>query len=113
LSNRPSLMLLGAFGAFILLVAALVLPLWPLFGVYWYLHGGGWLALAVILKSLILWTIVIYVRAQVAIGMGISPWYAFTLPLGSAVFAAMMLASTWKVISGKGVIWKGRIYTQK
>src|SRR6266508_274556 len=113
LSDRPSLMLIGAFGAFILLVAALVLPLWPLFGVYWYLHGGGWLALAVIAKSLILWTVIIYARARVAMGMGISAWYAFTLPLGSAVFATMMFISAWKVISGKGVNWKGRIYTKK
>jgi chlorobactene glucosyltransferase len=113
LSDRPSLMLLGAFGAFILLVVALFLPLWPLFGLFWYLQGGSWLALVVIFESLILWAIVIYVRARVAIGMGISAWYAFTLSLGAAVFAAMMITSTWKVISGKGVTWKGRIYTQK
>jgi hypothetical protein len=106
-------MRLGAFGAFILLVVALVLPLWPLLGIFWYLHGGGWLALAAIIQSLILWAIVIYARARVAIGMGISPWYSLTLPLGSAVFAAMMLVSTWKVISGKGVTWKGRMYAQK
>jgi chlorobactene glucosyltransferase len=113
LSDRPSLMLLGAFGAFILLVAALFLPLWPLLGIFWYLQNGGWLALVVIFESLILWATVIYARSRVAIGMGISPWYAVTLPLGSAVFAAMMITSTWKVISGKGVTWKGRIYTQK
>ena len=113
LSDRPSLMLLGVFGAFILLVVSLFLPLWPLLGIFWYLQGGSWLALAVIFESLILWTIVIYVRARVAIGMGISAWYAFTVSLGAAVFAAMMITSTWKVISGKGVIWKGRIYTQK
>jgi chlorobactene glucosyltransferase len=113
LSDRPSLMLLGAFGAFILLVAALILPIWPLLGVYWYLQGGGWLAQVVIAESLVLWTVIVYVRARVAIGMGISPWYALTLPLGAAVFAAMMFASTGKVISGKGVTWKGRIYPQK
>ena len=113
LSDRPSLMLLGVFGAFILLVAALILPIWPPLGVYWYLHDGGWPALTVIIESLILWAVVIYARAQVAIGMRISPWYAFTLPLGAAVFAAMMFTSMVKVISGKGVTWKGRIYTQK
>jgi chlorobactene glucosyltransferase len=113
LSDRPSLMLLGAFGAFILLVAALVLPLWPLLGFFWYLRGGGGLAFVVILQSLILWAIVIYARARVAIGMGVSPQYAFTLPLGAAVFAAMMFTSTWKVLSGKGVVWKGRIYKSK
>ena len=113
LSDRLSLLLLGALGALILLIAALVLPLWPLLGVYWYTHGGGWPALIVILQSLLLWVIVIYARARVAIGMGISPGYALTLPLGSAVFAAMMFTSAWRVISGKGVIWKGRTYTQK
>ena len=51
--------------------------------------------------------------AGCGIGMGISPWYAFTLPLGAAVFAAMMFTSTWKVLSGKGVTWKGRMYGAK
>jgi len=53
------------------------------------------------------------VRARVAEAMDISAWYAFTTPLGAAVFAAMMLTSTWKVLSGKGVTWKGRMYTPK
>ena len=113
LRDRRALMLLGVFGAFIALIAALFLPLWPLLGISWYMQGGGWLALTVIIKSLILWAIIIYARARVAIGMGISPWYALTLPLGAAVFAAMMFTSAWKVISGKGVTWKGRMYASK
>ena len=111
LSDRPSLALLGAFGALLALVAALILPLWPLLGFLWYLQDGGWMALTVVTKALILWVMVIYARARVSIGMGISPWYALTLPLGAGVFAAMMFTSTWRVLSGKGVIWKGRIYT--
>ena len=113
LSDRPSLMMLGVFGAFLALVAALILPLWPLLGIFWYLQGGGVMAVAVIIKSLILWAILIYARARVAIKSEISRWYAFTLPLGAMVFAAMMFASTWKVLSGKGVTWKGRMYTLK
>ena len=113
LRDRPSLVLLGAFGAFLALVAALLLPVWPLLGVIWFLQSGGWLALTVVAQSLILWAFVIYARARISIGMGISPWYALTLPLGSAVFAAMMFTSTWRVLSGKGVTWKGRVYTQK
>ena len=110
LSDQPSLLLLGVFGAFLLLVTALVLPLWPLFGILWYSQGGGWLALTVIAKSLTLWALVIYARARVASGMGISAWYALTLPLGAAVFATMMFTSAWRVLSGKGVAWKGRMY---
>jgi hypothetical protein len=113
LSDRPALMWLGAFGALILLIAALFLPIWPLLGMVWYAQGGGWLAFSVILKSLSLWAFIIYVRARVALGMSISPWYAFTLPLGAAIFAAMMFTSTWKVLSGNGVRWKGRVYTVK
>jgi chlorobactene glucosyltransferase len=110
LSDQPALMLLGVFGAFILLVTALVLPLWPLLGIVWYLQGGDGLAMTVILQALMLWAMIIYVRARVAVAMGISPWYALTLPLGAAVFAAIMFTSAWKVLSGKGVTWKGRMY---
>ncbi len=113
LRDRPALMLLGVVGAFLALFAAVILPLWPMLGAFWYLQGGGWLALTVVAESLILWMIVIYARAKVALGMGISRWYALTLPLGSAVFAAMMITSTWKVLSGKGVLWKGRRYALK
>jgi chlorobactene glucosyltransferase len=113
LHDRPSLVLLGILGAFLALFAAVLLPLWPMLGVWWYLRDGGWLALTVLLEAIFLWTLVIYMRARVALGMGISPWYAFTLPLGSGVFAAMMLSSTWKVLSGQGVLWKGRRYAPK
>ena len=113
LRDQPSLLVLGVFGAFLLLIATLFLPIWPLLGLLWYLQGGGWLAATVIAKSLILWVFLIYVRARVAETMDISAWYAFTTPLGAAVFAAMMLTSAWKVLSGKGVTWKGRMYTPK
>lgn len=113
LRDQPNLLLLGAFGAVVALITALFLPVWPVLGVSWYLQGGGWLAGTVIAKSLILWTFLIYVRARASKAMGISSWYAFTTPLGSAVFAAMMLISAWKVLSGKGVTWKGRTYVPK
>jgi chlorobactene glucosyltransferase len=111
LRDRPSLMWLGVFGAFLAWMAAFILPVWPLLGVLWYLRGGGWLALTVVIQALILWAVIIYARARVARGMKISPSYACTLPLGAAVFAALMLTSTWRVLSGKGVDWKGRRYT--
>lgn len=110
LSDRSSLLLLGAFGAVLALIAALVLLPWPMLGLLWYRQGGGWLALMVIAESIVLWAAVIYVRARVASGMGVSPWYALTLPLGAAIFAGMMFTSTWRVLSGQGVRWKGRVY---
>ena len=99
-----------AFGAFLLVIAALILPLWPLLGWYWFLHRGGWMAMAVIAQALVLWSVLIVVRSVVAHNMGISRWYALTTPLGAAIFTAMMFTSTWKVLSGRGVTWKGRTY---
>jgi chlorobactene glucosyltransferase len=113
LRDQPSLLVLGVFGAFVLTIAALFLPAWPFLGLFWYLKGGGWMAAVVITESLIIWAFLICVRARVAQAMDISPWYASTTPLGAAVFAAMMLTSTWRVLSGKGVTWKGRMYTPK
>jgi chlorobactene glucosyltransferase len=113
LRDQPSQLVLGVFGAFVLLIAALFLPVWPLLGLLLYLQRGGWTAAAVIIESLILWVFLIDARAHVAKAMDISPWYAFTTSLGAAVFAGMMLTSTWRVLSGKGVTWKGRMYTPK
>ena len=110
LRDRPKNIFLGAFGGVILVLAALLLPIWPILGLTWYLNGGGWLAMAVIAEGLSLWTAVFYARAGVAHAMGISRWYALTTPLGAAIFAAMMLTSAWKVISGSGVTWRGRRY---
>jgi chlorobactene glucosyltransferase len=111
LSDHPGLLLLGAFGATLAVIAALFLPAWPLLGLGWGLNGGGWAALAVMAEAALLWGYLLTVRAKVAHKMGISRWWAVTTPLGAGVFAAMMLTSAWKVLSGQGVTWKGRVYS--
>jgi chlorobactene glucosyltransferase len=113
LRDQTGLLWLGVFGAFVALIAALFLPIWPLLGIYWFSNAGGWMALTVIIESLLFWTFLIFVRVRVAQAMEISYWYAFTTPLGAAVFAAMMITSAFRVISGKGVTWKGRMYAPK
>jgi chlorobactene glucosyltransferase len=110
LSDRPALMALGVFGAFLAVIVSLFLPAWPMLGLFWYLNGGEWMATAVLLESLLVWTYMLYARAIVAHKMGISPWYSLTTPLGAAIFGAMMFTSTWKVLSRQGVTWKGRKY---
>jgi hypothetical protein len=113
LRGHPALLLLGAFGATLAVMAALFLPLWTLFGILWLFNGGAWLAVVVVIQSLLVWGWLVYFRARVARSMNISAWYALTTPLGAGVFAAMMLASAWKVISGQGVTWRGRKYHSK
>lgn len=113
LRDQTGLLLLGVFGALVALIAALFLPIWPLLGIKWLVNGGGWMAAAVILESLIFWAYLIFTRGRVAQAMRISAWYAFSTPLGAAVFAAMMITSAVRVITGKGVTWKGRTYAPK
>jgi chlorobactene glucosyltransferase len=110
LRDHPYLLLLGAFGASLALIAALFLPVWPLLGLGWFLNDGEWMALAVIVQSLFVWGYLIYYRARIAHIMEIPVWYALLTPLGAGVFAAMMLTSAWKVLTGQGVTWRGRKY---
>jgi chlorobactene glucosyltransferase len=110
LRDTSSMLLLGVFGAVVLLIAALFLPVWPLLGFFWYLNGGGWMAIGVIAQSLIVWAALLRARAIVSRELGISKRYALTVPLGAGLFAAIMLTSAWKVLSGRGVTWKGRSY---
>jgi chlorobactene glucosyltransferase len=113
LRDQKGLLYLGVFGATVALLAALFLPVWPILGLIWGFNEGGWMAWTVLIESLIFWGYLIAVRARVAQIMEISPFYAFTTPLGAAVFAAMMITSAFRVISGKGVSWKGRLYAPK
>jgi chlorobactene glucosyltransferase len=113
LSGHPAMLLLGAFGALLALIAALFLPLWTLLGLGWMVNGDGWTAAVVSLEALLVWGWLVYFRAKAARGMNISAWYALTTPLGAGVFAAMMLTSAWKVVSGQGVTWRGRKYHTK
>lgn len=110
LRGHPSMLMLGAFGAILSVIAALFLPLWTLLGIAWLFNGGAWMAIVVIIQSLLVWAWLLYFRAIVAHKMNISAWYALTTPLGAGVFATMMLTSAWKVISGQGVTWRGRKY---
>jgi chlorobactene glucosyltransferase len=113
LRDRSSLLWLGVFGAIIALLAALFVPVWPFLGINWYFNGGGGMAAAVLVESLIFWVYMVFARVRVARKMEISPWYAFSTPLGSAIFAAMMITSAFRVLTGKGVTWKGRSYASR
>ena len=113
LRGSAGLLLLGALGAFLSLVAALALPLWLLAGLLWWVRvpaSAAWLAPA---EAALLWGYLVYWRVRVLRDMRIPAWYALTVPLGAGIFAAMMFASAWKVLSGRGVTWKGRRYAVK
>lgn len=50
-------------------------------------------------------------RARVDRMLGLSPIWTLTQPVGGVLFLLIMLTSLYKLITGKGVTWKGRTYT--
>jgi chlorobactene glucosyltransferase len=99
-----------SFGVFIGLVVSIGLPIWLVGGLAWLAVSGGLAAVVVAAEAIILWGYLLWKRLQACRAFDISSTYAFTFPLGALIFTAMMLASAYDVLSGRGVIWKGRRY---
>lgn len=49
-------------------------------------------------------------RARLDAGLGVPRRYAWTHPLGAAIFTGILARSFWRVRSGRGVSWRGRTY---
>jgi chlorobactene glucosyltransferase len=113
LSDQRGLAFLGIFGVLLSLLGALGFLAWIALAAAWLARGGGLPALVVLCQAMLAFSVLLIVRAQVARAFRISPIYGLTLPLGALVFAAMMAASAYRVLSRKGVTWKGRRYHGK
>ena len=98
------------FGAILGLSVAVVLPVWLVGGFSWLFSGGGTQAVVVAVEAAVLWGYLLYKRWLACRDFEISGGYAFTFPLGALMFTLMMIASTFYVLSGRGVSWKGRRY---
>jgi len=107
LRDRLWLLLLGAVVG---LLGALLLPVWFGGGVIWFIATGDLIPALISLEALVVWAHLVAIRVQACRAYQISPFYALSLPLGSLVFTAMMFASAYKVLTRKGVTWKGRTY---
>jgi chlorobactene glucosyltransferase len=49
-------------------------------------------------------------RARMDRLLGISPLWTLTQPIGGALLGLIMLTSLYRLVTGKGVTWKGRVY---
>jgi chlorobactene glucosyltransferase len=101
--------LLQALGASALITVGAVAPLIvALFCVTALLTGaeGEWLRLLV--PTFLVWLIQVFVATEANRHGGIPIRYAFTVPLGYALFVAILINSAIKIATGSGVTWKGR-----
>jgi chlorobactene glucosyltransferase len=108
LRDRPGLLL---FGVFIGLVVSIVLPVWLVGGLAWLALIGGLTSGVVATEAIVLWGYLLWKRLQACRSFAMVGIYAFTFPLGALIFTGMMVASAYDVLSGRGVIWKGRRYS--
>lgn len=110
LGLQDRLWLLG-IGALIGLVGALALPLWTVLSFARAGSSGSWMAGLAAAQSLLVWSYLVYQRVKACRALHINSWYALTLPLGALVFTLMMFTSTYKVLTGQGITWRGRSYS--
>lgn len=66
--------------------------------------------LAVAFESTFLMALLLFAAWQTTRLFSIPRAYSLTLPLGAAVYIAMIISSAYKVASGEGVSWKERVY---
>jgi chlorobactene glucosyltransferase len=99
------------FGAFLGLVVSILLPVWLVGSLAWLTSTGGITAAIIAGEAGVLWVYLIFKRFQACRAFSIPGAYAFTFPLGALIFTLMMAASAFNVISGRGLLWKGRRYT--
>jgi chlorobactene glucosyltransferase len=76
------------------------------------LHGtGDTAALVTSLVAALQFAVVFYLAWRNEQEVGVPGRYAWTMPLGALLFNALVLYSAYRVLSGRGVSWKGRLYT--
>jgi chlorobactene glucosyltransferase len=67
--------------------------------------GGAWVLW---LPCVLVWLWQAAIFALVNRRWGVPVVYALTMPLGFALFDAVLLNSAWRILSRRGVTWKGR-----
>jgi cellulose synthase/poly-beta-1,6-N-acetylglucosamine synthase-like glycosyltransferase len=66
------------------------------------------------IPAVLAWVFQVLVLAVMSRRSGVSPFYALTAPLGLGLIYAMLLDSSIRITTGRGVTWKGRqIYERR
>lgn len=72
--------------------------------------AGSPVHIIIFLESLWLVFLNVYLSWQRTKAYDIPAYHAILFPISAATFIGIMISSTYKIVSGKGVVWKGRRY---
>jgi chlorobactene glucosyltransferase len=86
-----------------------VLFIWSVFSTVWG-QSLSFVHLAIAIESAFLVALIVYTASRTNRLFSVPRIYSLTVPLGVAVYIAMVLSSAYKVASGEGVSWKERVY---
>ena len=87
-----------------------VAPFGTLLGALLLSGYNGPLGAAAVLSGALAVACLVGGTAGVLSRLGGAPGYAALLPLGKLILVAMILASWYRHVTGKGISWKGRVY---
>ncbi|HVG37935.1 MAG TPA: glycosyltransferase family 2 protein [Pyrinomonadaceae bacterium] len=99
--------LLGSLGVLLFAVA----PFFIALGVgilLLFSNGDGAAWRALFWPTLATWLLQVLIFALINKNSGVPVIYALAVPLGHALFTAILLNSTFLIVTGRGVTWKGR-----
>ncbi|MER3446332.1 MAG: hypothetical protein C4291_05545 [Candidatus Dadabacteria bacterium] len=72
--------------------------------------GVSSIQIVIFLESLWLVFLNVYLFREGTKAYAIPAYYAILFPVSAAAFIGIAISSTYKIVSGKGVVWKGRRY---
>ncbi|MDP2661222.1 MAG: glycosyltransferase family 2 protein [Dehalococcoidia bacterium] len=97
----------------VVLVFVFAIGIWPVGLAFWaaleaVLNGPGLLVVTGV--AIYQLSLMCFYALRVNRRMGMPATYALGFPLGAAVFMGILLNSAYRVLTGRGVTWKGRTY---
>lgn len=98
----------------VVLVFTFVMGVWPVLLVFWALAAallGGPSFILLTVAAAFQLAVTLFYASWVNRRMRMPESYALGFPLGSAIFMGILLNSAYRILSGRGVTWKGRKYT--
>ena len=72
------------------------------------LTGAPFEWMRLFIPAILVWAIQVATFAIINLSWNVPVAYAFTVPLGHALFVAILFNSALKIVTGRGVTWKGR-----
>jgi hypothetical protein len=102
--------ILGGTGVLLCAVAPLVVAILCAVALW---AGASTLLLRLFIPSLLVWMIQVTIFAIINKSWSVPVMYAFTVPLGHALFVAILFNSAYRIATGSGVTWKGRKLYQR